>query len=326
MRMRPTRGPDLFPPWERILWFRSTPGGPLACRAACCYLTDLRLVRIVGRTRDSRVEERDELALDQVRTLALRRTPLQRLGGRADLVIGGIRPDGGFVALVFGSLRRADLLAVVEEVLARGGPGIGVDPDLVDWTLRPGARRGPRWMAAAAALGCLLAATLFSVVALGSRDVDLRIEYPADDAIYPGGVKRSRVEIETFMEDEVMPFARDVLGPLVGGRDQVTCETCHGLDGRNRGWRMPGVSALPYPRVRAGSLERYADPTDPQLRNAVYADLAQDDKQARAGYMRQVVMPGMARLLRRPAYDFTRSYQYNRSRAALGCYHCHQVR
>ena len=43
------------------------------------------------------------------------------------------------------------------------------------------------------------------------------------------------------------------------------------------------------------------------------------------GYMREVVMPGMARLLHRPAYDFTRPYEYNRSRRALGCYHCHQV-
>ena len=59
---------------------------------------------------------------------------------------------------------------------------------------------------------------------------------------------------------------------------------------------------LPYPRVREGGLgstERYAwSSPDPQLRNAVYADLAQDDRQATAAYMRQVVMPGMARLLR----------------------------
>jgi len=37
-------------------------------------------------------------------------------------------------------------------------------------------------------------------------------------------------------------------------------------------------------------------------------------------------MPGMAALLHRPAYDFTRSYEHNRSRNALGCYHCHRVR
>jgi hypothetical protein len=44
-----------------------------------------------------------------------------------------------------------------------------------------------------------------------------------------------------------------------------------------------------------------------------------------ATYMRQVVMPGMARLMKRPAYDFAKSYEYNRSQAAVGCYHCHLV-
>jgi hypothetical protein len=41
--------------------------------------------------------------------------------------------------------------------------------------------------------------------------------------------------------------------------------------------------------------------------------------------MREVVLPGMARILKRPAYDFTRSYEYNRRRAGFGCYHCHRV-
>jgi hypothetical protein len=42
--------------------------------------------------------------------------------------------------------------------------------------------------------------------------------------------------------------------------------------------------------------------------------------------MREIVMPGMARLLRRPPYDFTRPYDYNRSHLAFGCYHCHRVK
>ena len=42
--------------------------------------------------------------------------------------------------------------------------------------------------------------------------------------------------------------------------------------------------------------------------------------------MREVVMPGMARLLGRAAYDFTRPYEFNRSHFAFGCYHCHQVK
>jgi hypothetical protein len=64
---------------------------------------------------------------------------------------------------------------------------------------------------------------------------------------------------------------------------------------------------------------------DAQMRNAIYGYLAESDNQAKAAYMREIVVPGMARLLHRPAYDFTRSYEYNRSQHALGCYHCHQV-
>jgi hypothetical protein len=64
---------------------------------------------------------------------------------------------------------------------------------------------------------------------------------------------------------------------------------------------------------------------NPQVRNAIYGYLAEPDKQHTAGYMREVVMPGMAKLLRRPAYDFTRSYDYNRARGAFGCYHCHRM-
>jgi len=65
---------------------------------------------------------------------------------------------------------------------------------------------------------------------------------------------------------------------------------------------------------------------DAQMRNAIYGYSAEPDKTSRAGYMREIVMPGMAELLHRPAYDFTRPYDYNRSRHALGCYHCHLVK
>ena len=61
------------------------------------------------------------------------------------------------------------------------------------------------------------------------------------------------------------------------------------------------------------------------MRNAVYGYLAEEDKQSIAAYMRQVVMPGMAKLMHRPAYDFAQSYGYNRARVAVGCYHCHLV-
>ena len=53
-----------------------------------------------------------------------------------------------------------------------------------------------------------------------------------------------------------MPFAKRVLGPLVGGAENVTCETCHGGDAVKRNWRMPGVRALPEPQLRLAGLER----------------------------------------------------------------------
>ena len=114
-----------------------------------------------------------------------------------------------------------------------------------------------------------------------------------------------------------MPFARRALGPLVGGAES---------DVRNVPRRrrraaqlaMPGVRALPEPELRLAGLERARSWLDPQMRNAVYGYLAEEDKQSIAAYMRQVVMPGMARLMHRPAYDFAKSYGYNRSRAAVG--------
>jgi hypothetical protein len=88
---------------------------------------------------------------------------------------------------------------------------------------------------------------------------------------------------------------------------------------------MPAVAALPQPDVTARGWETYGGVMDAQMRNAIYGYTAESDNQMKATYMREVVMPGMARLLRRPAYDFTRSYDYNRTRAAFGCYHCHRV-
>jgi hypothetical protein len=105
----------------------------------------------------------------------------------------------------------------------------------------------------------------------------------------------------------------------------VTCETCHGQNAAARDWQMPGVAALPQSDVTQQGWEIYGG-MDTQMRNAIYGYLAESDKQARAAYMREVVMPGMAGLLRRPPYDFTKAYDYNRSHHAFGCYHCHRVK
>ena len=77
--------------------------------------------------------------------------------------------------------------------------------------------------------------------------------------------------------------------------------------------------------MRERGWELYTSTLDAQMRNAIYGYLAEFDNQTKAAYMREVVVPGMARLLHRQPYDFTRSYEYNRSRRTLGCYHCHQV-
>jgi hypothetical protein len=153
------------------------------------------------------------------------------------------------------------------------------------------------------------------------------IAYPADDAIYPAGRKHDREVIVRFMEGTVMPWARTALAPIVGGADRVTCATCHGSGAASRDWRMPAVARLPEPHFRqvGWELESAGAGMDSQMRNAIYGYFAEGDKQAKAAYMREVVMPGMARLLHRPAYDFTRSYDYNRTHFAFGCYHCHRV-
>jgi hypothetical protein len=110
--------------------------------------------------------------------------------------------------------------------------------------------------------------------------------------------------------------------PIVGGSDES--ETCHGSVWRSR-LADAGRRHAPQPHFRileVGTIQRHG----PQMRNAIYGYLAEPEKQPKAAYMREVVMPGMARLLHRPPYDFTRAYDYNRSRVAFGCYHCHQVR
>jgi hypothetical protein len=126
------------------------------------------------------------------------------------------------------------------------------------------------------------------------------------------------------METTVLPWARQALAPVVGDASLITCETCHGAQAEARQWQMPAVSALPQPDIAVRGWELHGA-MNVQMRNAIYGYIAESDNQRKASHMREVVMPGMARLLRRPAYDFTKSYEYNRARFAFGCYHCHRV-
>ena len=299
-------------PWERTLW---SARAWLAPRRRY-VLTDVRLVVVdAGRSDEIAVQDiadvhRSESWFDRVAGTST--LTIERRGPRASpLTLLRVRRGAQLAALL--ELLATDPRARIDEVGARAA--LNWDPRILD--------RGVRNGAAALAVAC---AALVVVAIAFSGNVEA-ISYPADDAIYPAGQKRDREAIVQFMETAVMPWARRALAPIVGAEDRVTCETCHGSGAPSRDWRMPSVARLPEPQFRRIGWDGYGGGVgmDAQIRNALYGYMAESDKQAKAAYMRQVVMPGMARLLNRPAYDFTRSYEYNRTQFAFGCYHCHRV-
>lgn len=297
--------------WERQLGNRR--GGLLALER--WVLTDFRLVRDAG-------PRSDEIALLDIADVQLRTSPLDRLAGTATVIVyarGDRRPP-----FVLPHARRAVQLAALIEILAG-------EPDLSSWNKASvGAAlawkpRGPAAVYREAVWSLATMVAIFFVVAISLHGKTAPEAYGPDDALAPNGIRKDRADIMRFMEHEVLPWAKVALAPIKGGADNVTCETCHGRNGAGQEWQMPAVAALPQPRMAASGWEVYSEGMDAQMRNAIYGYLAESDKQARATYMREVVMPGMARLLHRPAYDFTRSYDYNRSHVAFGCYHCHRV-
>ncbi len=312
---------ETFPlPWEQVLWSSSPSFPALLSRRHTQYaFTDFRLL-VRRRNRTIR-----ELALDDIDSVCLSQSWWQRALGTSTVQIFS-RRDG--LALELANIRHGPQLALILQLRATelfGDESRNLDADFFRSALGPGAPSilHPHQ-------GLLLAATVFFAVMFGvitiARNTTLPpVVYAADDPIYPNGRHRSTQEITAFMERDVMPFARRVLSPLVGGAENVTCATCHGDDAVDRNWKMPGVRALPEPELRLAGLERARLWLDPQMRNAVYGYLAEENNQSTAAYMRQIVMPGMAKLMNRPPYDFARSYGYNRSRAAVGCYHCHLV-
>jgi cytochrome c553 len=301
-------------PWERLLW-SSRPWRLAPWIAGERYLlTDFRILRITRRGIE-------ELALDDVCDIRRIESRADRLLGTSTIIVHA--RQRGAAPLVLAAVRRGAPLAALLELLA-GDPRAPRDPDAVRSALAWEPRR-PSFALREALAGFIAILSVILAVVIGPHGKAAAIAYPADDAIRPHGEKRSDAEILRFMENEVMPWARVTLGRLKGGADRITCETCHGAQGRARGWQMPAVAALPQPVVRDSGWETYTTGMDAQMRNAIYGYLAESDNHAKAAYMREVVMPGMARLLHRPAYDFTRPYEYNRTQHALGCYHCHQV-
>jgi len=300
-------------PWERLLWSGRPWQLARRLRGERYLLTDFRLV---AATRTGVAE----IALDDAGDVQRTETRLERLTGASTITV---QSTAGGVALSLHSIRRGAQLAALIELLA-GDPQAPRDAAAVraalDWNPRQPS------FALRSALGGFLAVlvAIFAVV-IGLHGKTVATTYADDDAIAPNGEKRDEAEIIRFMERDVMPWARQALGRLKGGPDKVTCATCHGADAAARGWTMPAVSALPQPDVRDRGWETYSTTMDAQMRNAIYGYLAESENQAKAAYMREIVVPGMSRLLRRPPYDFTKSYEYNRSQRALGCYHCHQV-
>lgn len=312
---------ELFPlPWEEVLW-SSSPGLPAAfARSRTQYVfTDFRLV---VRRQDRTVAD---IPLHEVQSVRLTQSWWQRLAGTSTVRVFSRRTG---IPLELADIRHGPELALILQLRATdlsAGDSKGIDAQFFRSALAPGAPsilRPRQGVIAAATIGFAL---IFAVVGIARHDSLPPVVYSADDAIAPNGQRRSTQDIIAFMEREVMPFARRALAPIVGGASEVTCETCHGVDAPARQWRMPGVRALPDPGFRFAGLERAALWLDPQVRNAVYGYLAEEDKQSIAAYMRNVVMPGMAHVMKRPAYDFAKSYGYNRARAAVGCYHCHLV-
>jgi len=298
-------------PWERLLWR----GRSLAPSGGRYALTDFRLVR----TDDNRS---DEIAIQDIADVQRVQSFVDRIARTSTLIVKPRRDNRQ--PLVVTHIRRGAQLAALLELLA-GDPHVSIDPVAVEATL---AWEPPSSRAAYGEVFAVLVIVLLGILAVvgGLHGKASAVAYAPDDPIYPGGTKRDRASIVSFMESTVMPWAREALAPIKGGSGRVSCETCHGENAGQRAWRMPAVAALPKPDLVTLGWETYSTGMDAQMRNAIYGYLAESENQAKAVYMREVIMPGMARLLHRPSYDFTKPYDYNRTVNAFGCYHCHLVR
>ncbi len=301
-------------PWERLLWS----GRPYRLHARLSgdryYLTDFRLV----------CESHccaDEIALQDIGEISRTESRLDRILGTSTVVVHA--KDDRRPPFIIADVRRGGQLAAMLELVATD-PRAAADPRAVHATLAWELRVAPAYREALAAVGAVVLA--IAAVVIGLHGKPIITTYAADDAIRPNGVKREATEIARFMEREVMPWARTVLAPLKGGAENVGCDTCHGDDAEARSWRMPAVAVLPKPDFKERGWEIYSAGMDAQMRNAIYGYASELNTSSKAAYMREVVMPGMAALLHRAPYDFTRSYAYNQSRDALGCYHCHRIR
>jgi hypothetical protein len=291
--------------WERRLW-----------KGRRYVLTDVRLIA---------TDRRDEIGLDDIGDIHRSQSFVQTLLGLSTLDVR--HKDPRRRGIVLRQVRRGAQLAALIELLAADRVA------RADIDAPAAARATMTWEPHIRTAGTREALTAMAVmavalvaVAAGLHGKSRAIVYPEDDAIYPNGEKKGRQEIVRFMERTVMPWARVALAPIVGSSARVTCTTCHGAQPELSDWQMPAVATLPRPALREAGWEHYGGVMDAQMRNAIYGYGSASENVERAAYMREKVMPGMASLLHRPAYDFTRTYEYNREHFAFGCYHCHKVK
>jgi hypothetical protein len=103
--------------------------------------------------------------------------------------------------------------------------------------------------------------------------------------------------------------------------ESVSCEMPR-RRGRGRAGRCP-ASRLPAPDFREAGLKM-----QPVLTRRSQCDLRLPRRRRQNGARWATCaasMPGMAARLRRPPTT-SRSRDYNRSQAAIGCYHCHRIK
>ena len=288
--------------WEQVRW-----------RSRRCAVSDLRFVTL------RRGEVVEEIALSDIASIDIERSRLQKLIGAGTVVLRSARGNRLSVRLPF--VFRPRRTALLLNLLIGDIRGLPPDETVASFPFPAIWRIPGNTRVQVAMIFPVILATTAVAVLIGLSGHQMHIAYAANDAIRPNGHERDRAQIVAFMESDVMPFARRALEPVVG-KGNVTCHTCHGEAAEQRGWKMPAVRALPEPAVREIAIAAGADS---QIRNALHGYLAEGDNQRIAAHMRGVVLPGMARLLHRPVYDFAQSYEYNSQRNALGCYHCHMV-
>src|SRR5262245_33974152 len=218
--------------WERLLWSRRGLLPPWDRYV----LTDFRLVRL-GR------HQADELAIQDIADAQHHESRIDRVLGTSTVVVHPKRHRRA--PLVLPHVRHGAQLAALLD-LTSVEPIATWDQQSVGAALRwkPQARIAGYSEAALSVLTLILAVFVVAVSLQGKAAPDT---VPVNDAIYPNGEKKDRADVVLFMESEVMPWARTALGPLKGGADKVTCDTCHGQDAVARDWRMPAVARLPQP-------------------------------------------------------------------------------